>query len=490
MGMYCRQWLQTKFLGVAAFFLVIRQVLLFASFSFEESSVASSFALSPQWASHDNPTRRGRLRSQIPRYNDLEWANDTHLSRTRSQHLFSDKGVTLESVDSNSCFEKRSIIGLPTSRNVQCLPALYVVGFEKCGTTNLNIWLSYHPNLKTSWFEGRFFDERAKENKKGQEDELWHDYIKTLPKVPKSHREKIWVLEKSPFYSLSPFAPQALSKLVPSARMIFVTRNPTSRAYSMFLMYTRHFPDTTSAILQRPKSYFVKNPRTGDVRYIADGFRDFHPRRQKFPKLPPRAGGTTTRLSCAGHCSGGTLNVKTIELNVTVSEDEWVYLSYPPDPQDFHRFIVRAISKHDPTKIFLQKQGRNQRILTGGLYGPYLDHWRQYFPSQNLIVIPSEEFSHEDNIFDSMDVLQHMLGLPFFDYRTIVKRNTKTNRHEISGSLGTYLNNQINSYGQLSHPMRPETKKLVDDFYCKSNLRLAELLGNRSLPEGYWCGNV
>jgi hypothetical protein len=49
------------------------------------------------------------------------------------------------------------------------------------------------------------------------------------------------------------------------------------------------------------------------------------------------------------------------------------------------------------------------------------------FPVPNLIVVPSEDFFHRDNIFDSMGILlQHMLGLPFFDYRTIVKQNAKT----------------------------------------------------------------
>jgi hypothetical protein len=32
-----------------------------------------------------------------------------------------------------------------------------IIGFEKCSTTQLMLWLSYHPNLLGKWSETRFF---------------------------------------------------------------------------------------------------------------------------------------------------------------------------------------------------------------------------------------------------------------------------------------------------------------------------------------------
>ena len=38
---------------------------------------------------------------------------------------------------------------------VTCLPSLMIIGFEKCSTTQLLLWLSYHPNLLGRWQVGR-----------------------------------------------------------------------------------------------------------------------------------------------------------------------------------------------------------------------------------------------------------------------------------------------------------------------------------------------
>jgi hypothetical protein len=40
---------------------------------------------------------------------------------------------------------------------VVCLPSFMIVGFEKCSTTQLLLWLTYHPNLLGKWKETRFF---------------------------------------------------------------------------------------------------------------------------------------------------------------------------------------------------------------------------------------------------------------------------------------------------------------------------------------------
>ena len=86
---------------------------------------------------------------------------------------------------------------------------------------------------------------------------------------------------------------------------------------------------------------------------------------------------------------------------------------------------------------------------------------------------------------------------------------------EIKASLGTILNQNFNNnykdeefvekqeqsskHHHHHHQMKPETKKLLDDFYCESNRKLLNLfVGStdgqntnkirRSILKGYACG--
>eukprot|EP00536_Pseudo-nitzschia_multiseries_P012375 jgi/Psemu1/326787/estExt_fgenesh1_pg.C_4690003 len=442
--------------------------------------------------------------TKVPLYNDVQMSSKTRLPRTWKVHANSDKKVRREDVDANTCFEKRSFFSL--GKNVRCLPSLYVIGFEKAGTTILNIWLSHHPSLETRWMEGRFFDINPRETLQNI-DSIWHDYLRTLPSIPFEQIGRTWTMEKSPAYAHNPYAPLALSALVPSAKLLLVTRNPTQRAYSMFQMYTKHYPDAASAILGRPKSYFVKNVVTGDVRYIGDNFRDLHPSGKKTNRLPPGRGGSLVPSSIAPPSSSTESNVKT---------QEWYYVDYPPNPIDFDRYIQYAVSKYNEENKnveendtflsaefarrehpvsslpFLRKMnGRGERILTAGLYGPYVEQWLTHFPPHSMIMIPSEDFFAPDKAVRSMANLQEVLGLPFIDYENLLSKDPQSGRVELSSSFGTFLNHQFNSNNHITRlwgvkdenrtltpsPMLPETKKLLDEFYCNSNRQLKRLMG-------------
>jgi len=459
---------------------------------------------------------------RVPLYNDIHLSSKTMLPRTWRLHD-SEHDVAIEQVDANSCFQVPSFVNY---KYAKCLPSLYVIGFEKAGTTILNMWLSQHPGLKTRWTEGRFFDANTPKQTLHRLGVTWRDYLQTLPSIPISELGRTWTMEKSPAYAHNPYAPLALSALVPSARLLLVTRDPTQRAYSEFVMYTHHYPDFLSAIFNRPKSYFVKNIVTNDVRYIGDNFRDLHPRGQKTNRLEPGRGGSFVPFDLAPPSS----NSGSSEASTGVQE--WRYLSYPPDPIDFDRFIRDGISKHkkenkniigsrdtnDSTTVastthhppFLEKMiGRGERILTAGLYGPYIEQWLKYFPPHNLIVIPSEDFFVAPNNTNddlraaarNMAHLQQVLELlPRVDYNKLLTRDPHTGRVELSGffgfSLETFLNGKFNSNGgnsngnsngknnkSSSSPMLPQTKKLLDEFYCDSNRQLKRLTNkNRYVP--------
>jgi hypothetical protein len=282
----------------------------------------------------------------------------------------------------------------------------------------------------------------------------------------------------------------------------------------MFRMYTNHYVSVVDGIRGRPRSYFVKNLVTGDVRYIGDNFRDLHKLKKKTNRLPPGEGGTLVPFALAPP-SSGTNNITSIK-----EEEEWIYLDSNPDPVDFDRYIKYAISKHNKsnriiddfssknktkksipphttsasTLPFLRKMSdRGARILTGGLYGLYIEQWLQHFPPTSLIVIPSEDFFASNEVVRSMKQLQQVLGLPIIDYQTLLKKDPHSNRYEMPSSIGTILNRQFNSnnvkgtagatrssssFDKLSSSssnMLPQTQHLLDDFYCEPNQQLKRL---------------
>ena len=385
-----------------------------------------------------------------------------------------------QNTPTNLCFpvssSVSSLLTLSTSSSiVQCLPALYIVGFEKCGTTALNIWLSYHPHLKSQWMESRYFEEQFPSTQQlyDQWTQDWlMDYVRQQPKTALTDNLQ-WTVEKSPAYVLNhEWVPKLIYHHVnPHARFVCMTRNPTDRAYSMFLMYTQHYPTIWSAIRQQPVSYLVKQVATGAVRFASDGF--YTPGYGNIStklQLPPRPGGTVV-VPCPA-C--GT----------------WQYLSYPPDPHDFDTFVTYMMDNHKA--IYIEKPyTRDRRILLGGLYATYLRKWlnHQLFPPSSLIVLPFEDFFLGNRTLQSMDKLQSLLGLPHFDYRQLATQpNPKSGRHEIPSSWGTKLNSWLNSYTGKAVPMLSQTRRVLDDFYCHSNRQLWTMLGNQSgLLRGYSC---
>ena len=60
--------------------------------------------------------------------------------------------INISNLNSNVCVESTK-----GSHSITCLPSFMIIGFEKASTTELLLWLSYHPNLLGKWAETRFF---------------------------------------------------------------------------------------------------------------------------------------------------------------------------------------------------------------------------------------------------------------------------------------------------------------------------------------------
>lgn len=388
-----------------------------------------------------------------------EWA----FVRTRSSNHDATRGalnVSHVRSHANVCLENSHSF---VHSDVRCLPSFFIVGFEKCSTTALSIWLSHHPNLQSRWMEGRFFDHIDSAH---ELEEKWYDQylMKTLPRIPsRSGMGQYWTFEKSPAYASSPRAPEMMSNLLPAARLLFMTRNPTRRAYSMFLMYTSHYPGIVNALRGRPLSFFVKNINTGNVRYVGDRTINFD--------IGPGVGGErvpTDRLP-NGHDV----------------DEEWRFLSFPPDPKDFHTWVVYALerAKEQPPNFTDNDNSRPHRLLFGGFYASHIRRWLQFYPPESFVLLPSE-LLYTDKVLASLTKLQETLGLPLYDYHNIGMLGADSGRFEVSSPAAS-LNGVVNSY-QRAKPMLEDTRLLLDGFYCEENRDLSLILGGRALP-GYAC---
>jgi hypothetical protein len=145
--------------------------------------------------------------------------------------------VNVETVDAGMCFE------VSRHLRVRCLPTFVIIGFEKCSTTELLLWMSFHPNLKTrnnGFFpeEARYFESSSLETSEDLSNS-WRDYVRQFPSFPVADVGQLYTFEKTPALAQSEKAARLLHELMPSAKLVVMVRNPTSRAYSHFQMYCK-----------------------------------------------------------------------------------------------------------------------------------------------------------------------------------------------------------------------------------------------------------
>ena len=101
------------------------------------------------------------------------------------------------------------------------LPNALIVGAAKSGTSSLYAWLAQHPGVCVpATKELRFFDNQ------------WQRGRRWYAACFEPERGQSVVLEATPNYFPHPLAPERVRSLLPDARLIFLLREPVSRAYS------------------------------------------------------------------------------------------------------------------------------------------------------------------------------------------------------------------------------------------------------------------
>jgi hypothetical protein len=106
------------------------------------------------------------------------------------------------------------------------LPDFVIAGAQKAGTTSLFDYLSGHPDCAASLAkEVHYFDDHFALG------ENWYR-MHFPPAAGDEHARQCF--ESSPYYMFDPRVPGRMRELLPQTKIIFLLRNPVSRAYSHF----------------------------------------------------------------------------------------------------------------------------------------------------------------------------------------------------------------------------------------------------------------
>jgi hypothetical protein len=136
--------------------------------------------------------------------------------------------------DAGDCFEHHG--------RAECLPGLINIGVQKAGTGELQTWLGVHPAVTVHGGEVHFFDKmRDTACSRRRRSALRLQYARALWRnrnlQPVQLRGHI-LYEKTPAY-FDLASPRLVACAVPSARLLVMLRDPTSRARSAYAMCQR-----------------------------------------------------------------------------------------------------------------------------------------------------------------------------------------------------------------------------------------------------------
>jgi len=113
------------------------------------------------------------------------------------------------------------------------LPSFIIAGAQKAGTTSLFGYLKNHPQCAASLTkEVHYFDRNF------SHDDTWYRMHFPLDtdgtNKQGSDRRPRLCFESSPYYMFDPRVPARVRALLPEAKIVFLLRNPVSRAYSHY----------------------------------------------------------------------------------------------------------------------------------------------------------------------------------------------------------------------------------------------------------------
>ena len=127
------------------------------------------------------------------------------------------------------------------------LPSFLILGGSRSGNTSLFAYLTEHPNIMPGSLKAFFFFQYFTNNKTSF-------YRSQFP----IKRKNLITCDSTSSYFVHPLIPARVHKLLPSAKLIVILRNPVERAYSEFhytvalgLELTENFEDVIKSELKR-----------------------------------------------------------------------------------------------------------------------------------------------------------------------------------------------------------------------------------------------
>ena len=107
-------------------------------------------------------------------------------------------------------------------------PNYLCIGVQKGGTTSLNAYMNYHPEIYMAHGERHFFDRKLSEGELTKKNiENYENYFKTTKSI---------IGEKTPSYNYLRYAIDRIYNYDKNIKLIILLREPISRSYSQFNM--------------------------------------------------------------------------------------------------------------------------------------------------------------------------------------------------------------------------------------------------------------
>ncbi len=184
------------------------------------------------------------MKCQMKKNRNKEETDVTHI--TGRNHNVNDK-LERETIVNPPKDKKRKEPGMSKklTAHFRVLPDFVILGAQRTGTTSLYFNMRRHPNItpptrkEIHWFGKKIF--------KG---ELWyrsHFPLVTTKFFSQRILKREWITgEASPYYLFHPPTPERLHRILPSAKLIVLLRNPANRAYSHYCMKIRSGTETLS----------------------------------------------------------------------------------------------------------------------------------------------------------------------------------------------------------------------------------------------------
>ena len=150
------------------------------------------------------------------------------------------------------------------------LPDFIIIGAAKAGTTSLYALLDRHPQI---------FMPKTKEPEFFARDDRYDAGIDEYGAAFANARDDQIVGEASTIYSLSPFFSETarrMKKHLPHAKLIYVMREPVSRAYSYYVQIIKNYQNSTNdPVVHRSFEEFV----------LPEAWKDAAPRDKVFARF-------------------------------------------------------------------------------------------------------------------------------------------------------------------------------------------------------------